>query len=134
MVTKSKTSKLTKKKVVASSHARKKRLIGDQMAELRGSLNMPQGVFGRMINASVRTIAEIESGRRTELGKLARSYTEVERLYNALSEVVDPDSLEGWFKTPNEAFDGFKPVEIIERGEIDRLWEMIYRLESGMPG
>jgi hypothetical protein len=27
-----------------------------------------------------------------------------------------------------------KPIEVIERGEIDRLWEMVYRLRSGIPG
>lgn len=36
--------------------------------------------------------------------------------------------------TPNDAFDGLKPLETIERGEIDRLWDMAYRLRSGMPG
>ena len=127
MVTKSKKSKKPLK-------PQKKKLISVQMANLRSNLKMPQGEFGRMINASLRTIAEIESGRRTDLGKLSRNYTEVKRLYHALSEVVDPACLDEWFKTPNEAFDGFKPMEIIERGEIDRLWRMIYRLESGMPG
>lgn len=134
MATKSKRSKAVKKVIAAPSRTRKKNLIGDRMSRFRGSLNMPREDFGRMINASVRTIAEIESGRRTELGKLSRSYNEVERLYDALSEVVDPECLDDWFKSPNEAFGGFKPVEIIERGEIDRLWGMIYRLESGMPG
>jgi hypothetical protein len=56
------------------------------------------------------------------------------RLYETLIELVDPDSLGGWFMTPNGAFDGLKPIEVIERGEIDRLWEMAFRLRSGMPG
>jgi hypothetical protein len=36
--------------------------------------------------------------------------------------------------SPNEAFSGLKPIELIERGEIDRLWDTVYRLRSGMPG
>ena len=32
------------------------------------------------------------------------------------------------------AFDGLKPLEVIERGEIDRLWNMIFYLESGVAG
>jgi hypothetical protein len=28
--------------------------------------------------------------------------------------------------------DGLKPLEVIERGEIDRLWNMIFHLESGV--
>jgi hypothetical protein len=34
----------------------------------------------------------------------------------------------------NHAFGGLKPLEVIERGEIDRLWNMVYELRSGMPG
>ena len=32
---------------------------------------------------------------------------------------------------PNDAFNGLKPIEVIERGEVDKIWEMIYRLRSG---
>jgi hypothetical protein len=38
-----------------------------------------------------------------------------------------------WLDTPNDGFGGLKPLEVIERGEIDRLWNMIYYLESGVP-
>ena len=61
-------------------------------------------------------------------------YKKLYRLCEALSEVADFDSLGVWFRTPNDAFDGLKPIEVIERGEIDRLWEMVFRLRSGMPG
>ena len=66
--------------------------------------------------------------------ELQHSDNEVNRLFQALAEVVDPESLGDWFATPCPAFDGFKPIEIVERGEIDRLWEMVYRLRSGLPG
>ncbi len=36
--------------------------------------------------------------------------------------------------TAIDAFDGLKPLEVIEGGEIDRLWEMMYRLKSGESG
>jgi hypothetical protein len=38
-----------------------------------------------------------------------------------------------WLETPNEAFDGSTPLQVIERGESDRLWRMIYFLRSGEP-
>ncbi|MBX3419653.1 MAG: hypothetical protein KF851_18815 [Pirellulaceae bacterium] len=60
-------------------------------------------------------------------------FHELFRLVEALSEVVDPDSLGSWFDTPNEGFQGLKPIEVVERGEIDRLWEMVFRLRSGIP-
>lgn len=100
--------------------------------ELRDRLAMPRQMFSRVVNVSERTIADTEAGK-TAAEKLKRPYNEVYRLHEALSEVVDAESLGQWFQTPNEAFDGLKPVEVIERGEIDRLWSMVFQLRTGMP-
>jgi hypothetical protein len=59
--------------------------------------------------------------------------TEAERLQKSLSRVMRPQFIGPWLETPNEAFSGLKPLEVIERGEIDRIWRMIYELESGIP-
>jgi hypothetical protein len=56
----------------------------------------------------------------------------LDRLRDRLSEVVATDTISVWLDTPNQAFDGLKPLEVIERGEIDRLWNMIFHLESGV--
>ncbi len=101
--------------------------------ELRDRLAMARPLFGRLVNVSERTIAKVESSS-DEADKLRRPYNEVYRLWQALSEVVDADAFGAWFQTPNDAFDGAKPLELIERGEIDRLWNMVFQLRSGMPG
>lgn len=59
--------------------------------------------------------------------------SEVQRLCDALKKVIDPRAIGPWMQEPNRAFGGLKPLEVIERGEIDRLWRMIYQLESGNP-
>jgi hypothetical protein len=100
---------------------------------LRDRLNMTREVFGRAVNVSPRAIATVEQ-EEAAVAKLARPYAEVARLYEALSEVVEPHVIGTWFVTPNEAFGGLKPIEVIERGEIDRLWDMVYRRQLGMPG
>ncbi len=61
-----------------------------------------------------------------------RRLLEIERFRGRLAEVVRPESIPAWLDTPNDAFEGLKPVEVIERGEIDRLWNMIFYLESGV--
>ena len=107
------------------------RLGDESRLELRERLQMPRVVFGRVVNVSERTIAKVEAAAEP-VDKLCRPYNEVFRLSEALSEVVEPKSLGTWFTVPNQAFDGLKPIEVIERGEIDRLWNMIYYLESGV--
>lgn len=58
---------------------------------------------------------------------------EIRRLQRALSRVMRPESIESWLGTPNEAFSGLRPIEVIERGEADRIRRMIHELESGTP-
>ncbi len=45
-----------------------------------------------------------------------------------------PEFIGQWMETPNPAFGGLKPLEVWERGEEDRIWAMIFYLESGIPG
>lgn len=106
---------------------------GESKLELRHQLGMARESFGRLVNVSVRAIATVES-KMEKVEKLQRNYVEVKRLCDSLAEVVDPATLGEWFDTPNEAFGGLKPIEVIERGEIDKLWEMFFRLRSGLPG
>lgn len=93
---------------------------GETKLELRHMLGMPRESFGRLVNVSVRAIANVES-KLEKVDKLQRNYIEVKRLCDALSEVVDSESLGSWFGTPHEAFGSLKPIEVIERGEIDKL-------------
>lgn len=104
-----------------------------QKLELRDRLRMPQQTFGKIVNVAERTIAKIEAGE-DGVEKLKRPYNEVYRLCEALAEVVDPECLGEWFQTPNDSFDGLKPIEVIQQGEIDQLWNMVFELQSGMPG
>ena len=41
-------------------------------------------------------------------------------------------AIDPWFHRPNPSFDDLKPLEVLERGQIDRLWQMVYELESGV--
>jgi hypothetical protein len=44
---------------------------------------------------------------------------------------MQPETLEAWLNAPNEEFDGKTPAEVIEYA--DRLWRMVYFLNSGVP-
>jgi hypothetical protein len=65
---------------------------------------------------------------------MRRQLTEIARLQEALAKVMNAKVIGNWFLEPNPAFDGLKPLEAVERGEIDRIWVMIYELESGAAG
>lgn len=100
--------------------------------ELRARLQLSQPVFAKLLPVSIRTLATLESGKPATEG-VSRRLMELERLTSALTEVIKKESLGRWLQTPNPAFDGLKPLEIIDRGESDRIWSMIYFLRSGVP-
>jgi len=100
---------------------------------LRETLGLPRKDFARLVLSSERTIASIEAGRKPS-PKTARELNELQRIIDALGEVVDSESIGDWLCEPNDAFGGLKPMEVIERGEADRIWEMIFYLRSGIAG
>jgi hypothetical protein len=66
--------------------------------------------------------------------KQEKALAEMDRLLDGLSRVMQPAQIGQWLKSPNPAFDGSTPLQVVERGEIDRIWRMLYDLESGQPG
>ena len=59
---------------------------------------------------------------------------EMDRLRDVLCRVMQPDAVNDWLNSSNAAFDGSTPLQVVERGETDRLWRMLFDLESGQPG
>jgi DNA-binding transcriptional regulator YdaS (Cro superfamily) len=97
------------------------------------TFRLKQEAVARLTGYSPRAVADWASGKPLSQSS-AQRVTEIERLCDALGKVVKPDSIGRWLQTPNDAFDGSTPLQVIERGEVDRLWRMIHRLESGEPG
>jgi hypothetical protein len=50
-----------------------------------------------------------------------------------LEGIMKKDFVETWLKTPNNAFEGKTPLEIISEGNKEKIQEMIYRINSGEP-
>ena len=90
-------------------------------------------LVSRMTSYAPRTIAAWATGRSIK-GAAIQKITELKRLTTALEQLVEAESIGPWLQTPNQAFEGSTPAQLIERGESDRLWRMIHLLESGQPG
>ncbi len=103
---------------------------GRSLLQLRSRLGMNRESFARLVPTSVRNLASIESGQPPS-PPLQKSLNELRRVVVALEDVAKKEAIGPWMNQPNDAFSGLKPIEVIERGEIDRIWRMIYQLQSG---
>lgn len=101
------------------------------VAALRTKLGISRKMLSRMTGFSERVIANWERGEPISVPSIRR-IREIERFRDRMAELVKADTIPAWLDTPNPAFQGLKPLEVIERGEIDRLWKMIFYLESGV--
>ena len=79
-------------------------------------------------------LAEYIKQLEEEIEKLKNSAEKFAEFKERLSSVVKEDYIEDWLKTPNNAFDGRKPIDLANEGNFDPLFKMLYRLESGEPG
>lgn len=102
------------------------------VSDLRKDFGVSRKIFARLSNFSERAIANWESGTAIS-PNIKRQMQELKRLRQALAGVMEADYVGEWLQEPNEAFGGLKPLEVIERGQTDRIWRMIYILESGNP-
>ena len=101
-------------------------------SKVRDGFGVTRKTFSRMTGLSERTLASFESGGSLSDAGLRR-LREMERLQERLARVMKREFIPQWLETPNDGFGGLKPVEVLERGETDRIWTMLFYLESGTP-
>ena len=53
------------------------------------------------------------------------------RLCTALAQPMQPTFVGPWLDQPNEMLGSIKPIEAIERGQIDLVWQVVEGLRSG---
>lgn len=96
-------------------------------------VNITIDTFTRLIGTSRRTVATWLAGDPPNRAN-QRNVSEMFRLFESLAEVVPASQIGPWLDRPNPAFEGSTPLQVIERGESDRLWRMIWELRMGNSG
>ncbi len=109
------------------------RLRGLDVKEFCDSYGVNQDTFTRLTGFSPRAVAHWTQGRKPS-ASTERRLAELGRMFDELEKFVAGEKIGPWLKEPNPAFDGSTPLQVVERGEADRIWRMLYELESGEPG
>ena len=101
--------------------------------KIASKFGLQQETLSRMTGFSLRAVANWSSGKSPS-APVRRALVEMDRLLDSLSRLMKPKEVGRWLKEPNPALDDSTPVQVIERGQIDRIWRLLYFLESGEPG
>lgn len=103
------------------------------LKQYRTTFRLPQPDVVRLTGFSPRSVAKWSQGELPS-PKQEKALVEMDRLLDGLARVIKPVEVGRWLKSPNPAFDGSTPLQLVERGEMDRIWRMLFDLESGQPG
>jgi transcriptional regulator with XRE-family HTH domain len=105
---------------------------GANVQALRQRYGLSQALLARLLGVSVRTVSGLESGAAVQ-AQAGRNVTQARRLCEALGEAMEAGYVGRWLDEPNEMLGGLKPVEAIERGQIDLVWQVVEGLRAGSP-
>jgi len=110
--------------------SRRRKPLASPIAAVRKKYMIQQSLLARLLDVSLRTASALEAGT-VSLGRVERRFTELKRLCDALSEVGKPAYVGQWLQLPNEMLGDLKPVEAIERGQSDLVWQVVEGLRHG---
>src|SRR5467141_3089224 len=116
----------TSKSVIHPAFRRDK---GISVREMTKRFAVRRDTLSRMTGFSPRAVAEWASGKEPS-APARKVFVEMDRLLDGLARLMQPKEVGRWLKAPNPAFEGSTPVQVIERGQMDRIWRMLYYAES----
>ena len=56
----------------------------------------------------------------------------IEKLFEVLGTLIKPEAIYPWLMTPNPAFGNRKPITLIQDGESEKIWIMVYEMIAGV--
>ena len=125
-------AKMAARSVAASSMS----VASSETADVRRlsrTYKLSNEVVSRVTGASPRTVSYWNAGTPPQRSS-TQKIKEVTRLFDALADIIKGSIIGEWLQRPNKQFDGSTPLQVIERGETDRLWRMIWQLREGNSG
>jgi hypothetical protein len=105
----------------------------EQVSVLAKEAGMNYDMLARALSVSRRSISGWLSGHAPERINRVR-INEFGRLVTELRTIIKPEKLKGWWNQPVANFAGSTPLQILERGETDRIWRMIWEIREGNSG
>lgn len=99
----------------------------------REDLGLTVDDFAKLLGSTTRTVSGWEAHQTAMSPLAARVFLEVKALIDRLAALSDPSTFRGWLFGPNQTFGGSSPIQLIQNGQMYRLWELVFRIESGNP-
>jgi Predicted transcriptional regulator len=103
----------------------------EQIKDLRKFFNLSQERFAHVIGYTSRSVAGWENGAPISRHAV-RAIQNLRSIKERLEALFEGKEIKRWLHTPNSMFNGKTPIDMMTRGETDRILQALIRLEEGI--
>jgi ribosome-binding protein aMBF1 (putative translation factor) len=96
------------------------------------ALNLDLSLLASCMAVNLKTVQRWQAGSAEPNEAGARALEKLETIYQLASKLLKKDSLKSWFHSPNATLGGDRPTDLLRRGELDQVRNVLGMLEWGI--
>ena len=95
------------------------------------ALGLDLNILASCLAVNPKTVQRWQAGStRPNEGGL-RTLEKLEAIYQLAARLLKKDALKGWFQSSNETLGGERPADLLSRGDLDRVRDVLGMLQWG---
>lgn len=104
--------------------------FAEEVSRIHEVGHLSDAQIARAVGAAPSTVRDWFARRSSPTGSRAERVAELAEIVDRLTRVIDADYIPVWLSRPIEALDDRKPLDLIARGQVRRVAQVISGLES----
>lgn len=96
------------------------------------TLGLTPNVLASCLAVNPKTIQRWRDGSAQPNEGGVRALDKLEAIYHLAARLLTKDALRPWFQAPNETLGGESPADLLSRGEVDQVRNVLGMLEWGI--
>lgn len=96
------------------------------------ALGLDSNLLASCLAVNPKTIQRWQEGSAQPNEGGLRALEKLEAIYQLAARLLKKDALKPWFQSPNETLGGERPADLLSRGELDQVRNVLGMLEWGI--
>ena len=96
------------------------------------ALGLDSNILASCLAVNPKTIQRWQEGSAQPNEGGLRALEKLETIYQLAARLLNKDALKPWFQAPHETLGGERPADLLSRGELDQVRNVLGMLEWGI--
>ena len=105
--------------------------IAERIEAIQRSAEITAREIAQLLDTTPETISRWRGGKTEPHPKMRDSLLQLEWLVSELAELYRPQQAHLWLFSPHKLLNGERPVDLVRRGQTERVLQVIAQLKDG---